>query len=253
MRRSASYLLISVALLLAAMAPLSAQDKRLHIAAPATLVETGFLRHLLPRFSLKYGIPITVVAPGESADAAFTDTPDGTPAFASGDTTWHLTIPAASTANPHLAKFADWLGSDIGRNTVTGFAGPPAFSADFARIVETAAPILDGDQERGAELSLVHCGRCHVIGEINRMNGVGSTPSFAVMRTFKDWKRRFSEFYALKPHPSFTQVTNVTEPFADGKAPHISPVEITLEEIEDIVAFAASVAPADLGAPIQHQ
>jgi hypothetical protein len=42
-------------------------------------------------------------------------------------------------------------------------------------------------------------------------------------------------------------------PFADHLPPPIVPVEITIEDLEAIMAYVSGVAPADLGAPIQHQ
>ena len=71
----------------------------------------------------------------------------------------------------------------------------------------------DGDALRGEEVSLSHCGRCHVVSDKNRMNSIGSTPSFAVLRTLRDWEDRFQAFYVLNPHPAFTQITDVTKPF----------------------------------------
>lgn len=225
------------------------EERRLYIGAPESLVETGFLKHLLPRFSLKHGVPITVVAPGEAVQAGFE--PNGTEkVFSGGGVDWALTV--IEDENPHLERFLDWLASDAGARAIEGFAGPPAFAVAVREVAEAEAVELDGDLARGAELSLLHCGRCHVIGPQNAMNGVGSTPSFAVLRTLGDWMVRFDEFYVLKPHPSFTQIEEVTT-FPDGRTPTIAPVVLTLEELEDITAYAASIAPADLGAPIKHQ
>ena len=112
---------------------------------------------------------------------------------------------------------------------------------------------MDGDASVGEKLSFIHCGRCHVIGERNRMSGISSTPSFGLLRTFDDWTERFSAFYVLKPHPAFTQVADVTPPFDISRPPPIAPLEMTVEDIEAIVAYVASIPPADLGAPIQHQ
>lgn len=85
------------------------------------------------------------------------------------------------------------------------------------------------------------------------MSGIGSAPSFAVMRSFADWDSRFSAFFALKPHPAFTQVEGVTDPFPPELPPAIAPIELTLEELEAIVAYVAALPPADLGKPLEHQ
>jgi hypothetical protein len=73
------------------------------------------------------------------------------------------------------------------------------------------------------------------------------------MRSFTDWRARFEAFFALNPHPSFTQVDGVTEPFDISRPSPIAPVEITLDELDAILAFVSRIPPADLGAPIQYQ
>ena len=68
-----------------------------------------------------------------------------------------------------------------------------------------------------------------------------------------DWDNRFRAFFALNPHPAFTQVEDVTEPFPIDRPPPIIPVEITLADLEAIMAYVSRLEPADLGAPIKHQ
>ena len=85
------------------------------------------------------------------------------------------------------------------------------------------------------------------------MNDIGSTPSFAVLRTLRNWDSRFQAFYALNPHPAFTQVAEVTPPFDRTRPSPIVPVEITLDDLEHILTFVAQIPPADLGAPIRSQ
>lgn len=227
--------------------PALAQDKTFSLSAPVALSETGFLKHLLPRFSLKTGIRITLM--GEGGAASFG--PGGTPVFAQGDTVWHL----RKTDGPYTDAFQKWLLSDIGKRTVEAFApdGVALFSADVAAQATAQVVALSGDRALGERLSLDKCGRCHVVNETNRMKAIGSTPSFALMRNFADWQRRFETFFLLRPHPAFTQVEDVTEPFANHLPSPISPIEVTLTEIEAITAYVASVAPADLGAPIKSQ
>ena len=111
----------------------------------------------------------------------------------------------------------------------------------------------EGEAGRGADWAVGAWGRGHVVGEVNRMNGMGSTPSFAVLRSLDDWLERFLAFYALNPHPSFTIIPDVTEPFDETRPSPISPVTLTLEELENIVAYTATMDPADLGSPIAHQ
>lgn len=85
------------------------------------------------------------------------------------------------------------------------------------------------------------------------MNAIGSTPSFALMRSFADWEARFRAFYTLKPHPAFTQVADVTAPFDEKLPSPIAPVEMTLEEIETMLVFVEGIEPANLGAPLNSR
>ncbi|RLJ59922.1 hypothetical protein BCF46_0112 [Litoreibacter meonggei] len=238
------YLALVAALI---VTPALSQDKAFTLQTPDALVETGFMKHLLPRFSLKTGIRITTST--EVGDAAFGA--GGTAVFRQGDTLWHLD----KTAGPYTDAFHDWLLSDVGKRTIEAFApdGDALFSADIGVAVEVQAVAVTGDAALGERVSLTRCGRCHVVNETNRMNAIGSTPSFGLMRNFPDWQERFETFFLLKPHPAFTQVADVTEPFAAHLPSPIAPIEVTLQEIEAITAYVASIAPADLGAPIQSQ
>ena len=231
----------------------AAQDRTFQLSAPADLVETGFLKHLLPRFSLKTGIRITVVADGNTAGAALNTKGAGPAVFSGADGLWHLQD--QSGGNTHVARFSDWITSDIGVRTIEAFEveGTRLFSRPVvAEVVEEEA-VFEGDAMQGAELALTQCGRCHVVSPANRMNALGSTPSFALLRTFSDWESRFSAFFALKPHPAFTQVEDITEPFDKTRPPPISPLLMTLDDLDAIMAFVAQIEPANLGAPIQSQ
>ncbi|WP_299149377.1 hypothetical protein [uncultured Tateyamaria sp.] len=227
--------------------PLVAQDKAFTLHAPAMLVETGFLKHLLPRFSLKTGIRVTFVETDTDASIGS----EGTPVFAQGNTIWHL----AKTDGPYTDAFQDWLLSDVGARTIEAFApnGTAMFSADVGAVAVPDQVVITGDTALGEAVSLQQCGRCHVINDTNRMNAIGSSPSFALMRTFPDWQARFETFFLLRPHPAFTQVTDVTAPFAEHLPSPIAPIEVTVEQIEAITAYVGSIAPADLGDPIQLQ
>lgn len=227
--------------------PAMAQDKAFELQVPQALVDTGFPTHLLPRFSLKTGIRITVTP--DPAQAAFGT--EGTPVFRQGDTIWHL----AKTEGPYTDAFEDWLLSEVGKRTIEAFApeGEAMFSADVSIRETVQTVVVTGNLALGEEISLQRCGRCHVVNEKNRMNAIGSTPSFGLLRTFDDWQYRFESFFVLKPHAAFTQVDGVTEPFAENLPSPIAPIEVSLEEIEAITAYVGSIAPADLGAPIRSQ
>lgn len=238
---------ISLALSLLATAAL-AQEKRFTLAAPEVLAQSGVLKFILPRFSLKTGVRITIVSPDAPHDAAFGA--QGTPVF-QGEELWAF----SAGPSPHAARFLDWLTSDVGKRTIDSFKvdGAAPFSSDVVVQVsqEVAAP--EGDTLLGEAVSLERCGRCHVVNHKNRMKAIGSTPSFAVLRTFGDWRDRFETFYVLKPHGAFTQIAEVTPPFPETSPSPIVPIELTLDELDAVVAYVASIAPADLGAPIKAQ
>ena len=239
------------ALLCLLCTPAVADDKRFRLAAPEALVESGLLDYLLPRFSLKTGVRIELVPEGAGA-AARLGTEAGRAVFVGPQATWRLGLEGDHAG---AARFADWLRSEIGQRTVTSYesGGAAPFSRPEPEVEAVAAPVFAGDAARGREVAQARCGRCHVVDPARRMGGIGSTPSFAVLRTLPDWDLRFQTFYALNPHPAFTQITGVTEPFARHLPPAIAPIEMTPAELEAVLAYVAGLAPADLGAPIQFQ
>lgn len=239
----------ALTLALPTLAAAQEADKRLRLAVPPELVESGVIDYLVPRFSLKTATRIAVVGPGAEADARLGS--DGRAAFEGMGQVWHLSV----GADPDAEAFADWLFSEVGRNTLDSFApdGETVFTSEVKKTVAVAKVSYDGDADEGAALALTHCGRCHVVGEINRRKSIGSTPSFAVLRTLGDWDSRFQAFYALNPHPAFTQIAEVTPEFDITRPSPIAPVEMTLDDLEDIMAYVAEIAPADLGAPIQSR
>ncbi|KAF0676953.1 hypothetical protein [Profundibacterium mesophilum] len=230
-------------------------DRSFVLAAPPELLQSGVIDHLKPRFSLKTGIAVTLkeaVSPeGQrpaKADLWFTTAPLGEAVLSRGAQTWHL----GANDDPDAGRFLNWLSSTAGRAAIDGFAPPegPPYRPAAARRSARAAPPPEGDAEAGATLALDLCGRCHVVGRVNRMKGIGSTPSFALLRGFADWQTRFAAFHALNPHPSFTQVEDVTPPFDPRRPSPIAPMRLDLEELEAIIAYVAGLAPADLGAPL---
>lgn len=227
--------------------PCHAQEA-LGLAAPEPVEQSGLLKHILPRFSLKTGIRVQADAGGPMVLA---DSAPGDPVFRAGPVIYYLRV----GADPRQHRFRDWLMSDVGKRTIESFErdGAPVYSTAFEVAAAPESPEFTGDTVLGEALSLTHCGRCHVIGPQNRMNGMGATPSFAVLRTLPDWPVRFQQFYVLNPHPAFTQITGITAPFAPELPSPIVPVEITPDELEAILAFVAATKAADLGAPLQFQ
>ncbi len=103
------------------------------------------------------------------------------------------------------------------------------------------------DYAPGEKLTLFNCGRCHKVSEKDRMGGIGSTPSFAALRTIEDWEERMKAFWTLRPHPSFTQIEGMTEPFPPDRPPLVYPISLTLKELDIIIDYARTIKPADLG------
>ena len=110
-------------------------------------------------------------------------------------------------------------------------------------------PSMAGAQDYapGERLTLINCGRCHVVSEKDRMGGIGSTPSFAVMRTWENWEEKMKAFWTYRPHPAFAQVKGMTEPFPLERPSPIHPISLTLEELGIIINYARTIKPADLG------
>ncbi len=236
--------------------------------------------HILPRFKFKTGIAVThlpaadpmadfsapapdeiwfVVDTGrESGAGNLRPAMDRIPLFhhrTGAGTTDFVAVVLADGRTSHVQTFIDWLVSDTGRRTIAAFepeGGQAFFPAEVA-IEAVADESLPGDALLGERLSLAHCGRCHVINESNRMAGLGSTPSFGALRANESWLERFQSFFARNPHPSFTQVEGITEPFDIARPPPIVPVEITIGDLEAILAYVSRMEPADLGAPVRMQ
>ena len=167
----------------------------------------------------------------------------------------YVAVTRVDDTSGDVLAFVDWLVSETGRRTIAAFQPPDGqqFVLPEIAIEEAASEALPGNAELGEQLSLEHCGRCHVVNESNRMAGLGSTPSFRALRANELWLERFQSFFARNPHPAFTQVEGITPPFDISRPPPIVPVEITIEDLEAILAYVSRVKPADLGAPVRMQ
>ena len=233
--------------------PISAlADERLvRLYAPPELVETGLLKHILPRFSLKTSVRVELIESPSGANMTFG--PDGRAIFEGAGAVWHMSL--VTPDHPGTDRLSKWHGSDIGQRTVTAYApnGEALFKLPSEKQVEVVAAEPDGDAKLGYEVSRAMCARCHAVDEAGKKNDIGSTPSFFVLRSFPDWQDRFGAFYALKPHPAFTQITDVTPPFPDDRPPPIVPIELSIDDLEEVMAYVAALKAADLGAPLEHQ
>ena len=228
-----------------------ADDRLVRLHAPEALVDSGILKFILPRFSLKTQVRIEQVDSPETADLALGET--GRAAFSGLGQTWHIDLRNADHSG--TKKLSDWLLSDIGQRTLASFApdgvapfGPPV--AEERAVVEVS---IDGDAALGHKVSVEKCTRCHAVDKATTGWGIGSTPSFSVLRALADWEERFAAFYVLNPHPAFTQITDVTDPFPNNRPSPISPIELDIDELEALMAYVAAMAAADLGQPLEHQ
>lgn len=228
-----------------------AEDRLVRLYVPQGLAETGLLKHILPRFSLKTQIKVELVSDPAQADIALGA--DGRPLFQGGQTVWHVKRQREGHAGTD--RFAKWLRSEVGMRTITGFApqGTALFTPPPETVAEAEDMTLEGNSVLGHTTSKTKCARCHVVDEATRLTSIGSTPSFFVLRSLSDWQERFATFYDLNPHPSFTQVADLTDPFPLDRPPPIVPVEMTLDEISAILAYVSGLQAADLGKPLVHQ
>lgn len=244
-RLIAIFCLLSAALAL----PAKADEKTMTLSVPEALSDSGLWKYILPRFSLKTGVRVSL---GDDGDLTLSQRGSGAAILQQGQMIYKIDTPRTKAAE----RFADWLQSDVGRRTIDGYTpadGETAITAASLNTETAQTTVFTGDAAMGETLSLSQCGRCHVVSDKNRMNGLGSTPSFALLRTFPDWEERFTAFYVLRPHGAFTQIEDVTEPFDATLPSPIAPVEITLDDLDAILAFVSLIPPANLGAPIQHQ
>ena len=232
--------------------PVTAQELTLRM--PGEMIEAGFHKQILPRFKFKHRVTVTPVTEG-AADMVFG--PEGTRVFQAieGGETRLAILTEDPAAQEQAGKFLKWLKSASGKSAVEGFkpGGVQVYTTALAAVVVEAPEVFDGNSQDGSKLALQHCGRCHVIDKRNRMGGIGSTPSFAALRGRENWSDLFRAFFAHNPHPSFTQVEGVTEPFDPNRQVHVAPMEITLEDIEAITAFVATMEPKQLGRPVQSK
>lgn len=247
--RFGAALLLAVAL----VQPAASQTKTFSLTADAELVENGALKYLLPRFSLKTGVKVDVVETG--GDALIGQDADGLAMFQSSDGAVFKLAISGGGAEGFAARFRDWLMSDIGQRAIQKIkvdGANPYGPVDAVAVVEVAIEI-EGDVDLGEEIAHRRCGRCHVVSKKNRFGGIGSTPSFGAMKRLPEWEARFQVFWTLNPHPAFTQIEDVTEPFDIQRPSPIAPLELTQDELEALLAYVSTIKPKDLGGDLVLQ
>lgn len=243
----------------------AAEEISLH-AAPE-LVEAGLVRHLAPRFRFRSGIRITLAPSPEEADMALMaeDAVDGQimararlarPVFVNrknGRRYLLLILTADEEKAAAASAFLDWLLNGPGKATLESFPDGehPAFEAIERAGMPVTPASFKGDPVRGYQLARLHCRRCHVIDEKDKFAGIGSTPSFMALKALPDWQQRFSVYWTLPPHRGLVDVEAMSEPRPLSQPLPIAPVKMTLDDVEDILAYVASLEAKDLGKPIE--
>lgn len=225
-----------------------AQERNVAFSSDPFLTEAGLWEYVLPRFRLKTQITVNLgVEPHEVS--VVSDSEVGAFADAEGQK-YRVSIEQGSD---DAQRFFDWLTSDIGLNTITSYQpdGQQIFFVADPVEVEEVVLNLPGDADLGKIAARLHCGRCHVVSEENRFGGISSTPSFMALRTMDDWYEKFEVFWTLNPHPVFVQIDEITPDFDPNIPSSIHPVYLTLDDVDNIGAYLATVPPADLGAPIE--
>ena len=99
--------------------------------------------------------------------------------------------------------------------------------------------LADDLNAAGERVATEHCSRCHVVSDANRMGGIGSTPSFKLLRRMQDWEERYSTFFARNPHPSFVTVEGVS--LERALPPNAAPITLTVGQVEALMAYVRAM------------
>ncbi|WP_193370316.1 c-type cytochrome [Pelagibius marinus] len=113
----------------------------------------------------------------------------------------------------------------------------PLLPAAFALLVALPSPgEAAGDAEKGRQIAVDHCSRCHVVPDYDPYGGIDSTPSFRLLARRDDYLERFQTFFERPPHPVVVRIPGV-EPPTDDPA-FVATFQIQPEQVDDIVAYA---------------
>lgn len=250
-------LLISAIAVLGLKLPIAvAQEADLRLIVPDHLIESGLTQHLLPRFRFKTRIRVEAIVEGDDGAASLLpEAADGIAVMSSADgVPYYLASISPDPAQQEkIAKLLDWLQSGPGRAAIESFKpdGSQLFTPGAKKIVEEVKIEIEGDADLGSKLALLHCGRCHVVDSRNPFGGIGSTPSFGALKTLPDWPESFAAFWTINPHPAFTQIEGITEPFDPARPSPIAPLVMTIEDVEAIASFVAKMPTKDLGGTVE--
>ena len=111
----------------------------------------------------------------------------------------------------------------------------------FVTALLTQKGFADDIVLKGREIVRQHCTRCHVVPNMNPYGGIGSTLSFAAMKWLDDWEQRFDVFYTLPTHLALVNIDGISEVRSKFLLVLVSEIELQLEEINAILAFARTL------------
>ena len=220
---------------------------------PAELVNLGFDKFLFSRFKFRSQISIRSSTLEDIIDAELGVIDSGIEVFSDlNGVAYRLRVVTDDAVlKEKLNKFETWLLRGPGADVIEDFSfdGVPLF-VKMPEVVQEIEEIqLSGNVRKGKELARVHCKRCHVVDD-NAYSGIGSTPSFHAMKSRASWFERFSAFWTVNPHVSIISVEDLFEAGSDNSPVPIVPVNLRLEDIDDILAYVNSIEAKDLGSPI---
>jgi len=252
MIRTICLILTTIAIILPSIGAAQTIDnpKQVRVFADPDFVESGLFKYLVPRFTLKTQVRLIL---GEKSDAQVTILVSaGRPIAQRGNVIWAVQL--IDGEHPGAKRFFEWLQGEVAQNPILAFAPETGDRFVIPDVQDTIEQTVNfkGNAALGLQVAQAQCSRCHVVDD-NRMGAIGSTPSFFALRTLPDWPLRMSGFYLLNPHPAFTVVQDVTDPFDPNRPPPIVPIQVTLDQIDALLAYMQGLQPADLGAPIKHQ
>ena len=245
------YIFFSVSVFFILAKNLSSEEIHLHF--PEELLMVEFDKHILPRFKFKTQITINAVNSFENSDASIGIKTNGTSIFSDlNDVIYKIKLSTTDESKlKKIDRFIDWLKSSSGISAIEGFElnGAQIFKALQLEKKETQEFVFEGDDENGLLISKKHCKRCHVVDD-NAFAGIDSSPSFHAMRSFEDWEERFRAFWTVSPHLNVISIKDVYDAGTKFSPVVIAPIELTLDEVDDILSYVSKIKPKDLGKPI---
>ena len=218
----------------------NALSEEVYLHFPEELLMIEFDKHILPRFKFKTQISIKSKKTSENTDLSIDVKNEGISVFSDLNGIVYK-----------IEKFIDWLRSPSGISAIEGFQfnGTPMFKAlQFEKQTEKEF-VFEGDIKNGLLVSQKHCKRCHVVDD-NAFAGIDSSPSFHAMRSFEDWEERFRAFWTVSPHLNVISIKEVYDAGSKLSPVVIAPIELSLDDIDDILSYVSKIKPKDLGKAI---